>query len=179
MSNKTPDTHLQKKRESSRFSRRNMLLRGSSLVAAAGLPSVSITTVQAQQQAQQQAPSTSRPNIILVLMDNLGYGELGVYGGGILRGAPTPRIDKLSAEGTRLLNFNVEAQCTPSRAALLTGRHAIRTGNATVPIETPVYGLVQWEYTMAKMLSDVGYASGACRDFQREVAELENDVQGP
>jgi arylsulfatase A-like enzyme len=161
MSNETPDTHLQERRGSSRFSRRNMLLTGSSLVAAAGLPSVSITAAQAQQQAQQQAPSTSRPNIILVLMDNLGYGELGVYGGGILRGAPTPRIDKLAAEGTRLLNFNVEAQCTPSRAALLTGRHAIRTGNATVPIETPVYGLVQWEYTMAKMLSDVGYATGA------------------
>jgi hypothetical protein len=42
-----------------------------------------------------------RPNILFVLMDNLGYGELGVYGGGILRGAPTPRIDELAAEGTR------------------------------------------------------------------------------
>jgi arylsulfatase A-like enzyme len=51
-------------------------------------------------------------------MDNLGYGELGVYGGGILRGAPTPRIDTLASEGMRLLNFNVEAQCTPSRSAL-------------------------------------------------------------
>ncbi len=54
-----------------------------------------------------------KPNIVLILMDNLGYGELGVYGGGILRGAPTPRIDKLASEGSRLLNFNVEAQCTP------------------------------------------------------------------
>jgi arylsulfatase len=87
--------------------------------------------------------------------------NLGVYGGGILRDAPTPRIDQLAAEGTRLLNFNVEAQCTPSRAAILTGRYAIRTGNATVPIDTPRYGLVQWEYTMAKMLSDTGYATGA------------------
>ena len=59
-----------------------------------------------------------KPNIVVVLMDNLGWGEPGVYGGGILRGAPTPRIDKLAAEGMRLLNFNVEAQCTPSRAAL-------------------------------------------------------------
>jgi hypothetical protein len=50
-----------------------------------------------------------KPNILFVLMDNLGYGELGVYGGGILRGAPTPRIDELAAEGTRLTNFNVEA----------------------------------------------------------------------
>src|SRR5277367_3684734 len=68
-----------------------------------------------------------KPNIVLILMDNLGYGELGVYGGGILRGAPTPRIDNLAAEGMRLLNFNVEAQCTPSRAALMTGRYAVRT----------------------------------------------------
>jgi arylsulfatase len=101
-----------------------------------------------------------QPNIVLVFMDNLGWGELGVYGGGILRGAPTPRIDRLAEEGMRLLNFNVEAQCTPSRAAILTGRYAIRTGNATIPIETPVYGLTQWEYTMAEMLSDVGYATG-------------------
>src|SRR5262249_15982147 len=63
-----------------------------------------------------------KPNIVLILTDNVGYGELGVYGGGILRGAPTLRIDKLAGEGLRLLNFNVEAQCTPSRSALMTGR---------------------------------------------------------
>src|SRR5271154_5890591 len=106
--------------------------------------------------AQVQATG-NKPNIVLVLMDNLGWGELGVYGGGILRGARTPRIDHLAAEGMRLLNFNVEAQCTPSRAALMTGRYAIRTGNGSVPIDTPVYGLVQWEITMAEMLSDAGY----------------------
>jgi arylsulfatase len=70
-----------------------------------------------------------KPNIVFMLMDNLGYGELGVYGGGILRGAPTPRIDKLASEGMRLLNFNVESQCTPTRSALMTGRlAAFRTG---------------------------------------------------
>src|SRR6266567_7899975 len=69
-----------------------------------------------------------KTNIVFLLMDNLGYGELGVYGGGILRGAPTPRIDKLASEGMRLLNFNVEAQCTPSRSALMTGRFPIRSG---------------------------------------------------
>ena len=88
-----------------------------------------------------------RPNIVLVFMDNFGWGELGVYGGGILRGAATPRIDSLAEEGLRLLNFNVEAQCTPSRAAMLTGRYAIRTGNAEVPLGVGEYGLTQWEYT--------------------------------
>ena len=101
-----------------------------------------------------------KPNVVLIFMDNFGWGELGCYGGGILRGAPTPRIDALAAEGMRLLNFNVEAQCTPSRAAILTGRYAIRTGNASIPIETPDYGLTQWEYTMAELLSDAGYATG-------------------
>jgi len=105
----------------------------------------------------QTAPS--KPNIVLVLMDNLGWGELGVYGGGILRGSATPRLDKLAGEGMRLLNFNVEAQCVPSRAALLTGRYAVRTGNGSVPLDTPVYGLTKWEYTMAEMLSDAGYST--------------------
>ena len=102
-----------------------------------------------------------QPNIVLVIMDNLGYGELGCYGGGITRGAPTPRIDKLAAEGARLLNYNVEVQCTPSRACLMTGRYAFRTGNGSVPIDTPMYGLTQWEVTLPKMLAKVGYATGA------------------
>ena len=92
-------------------------------------------------------------------MDNLGWGELGVYGGGILRGAPTPRLDRFAAESTRLLNFNVEAQCVPSRAALLTGRYAVRTGNGSVPLETPIYGLTQWEYSLPEMFSDAGYST--------------------
>ena len=100
-----------------------------------------------------------KPNIVFVLMDNLGYGEVGVYGGGILRGAPTPRIDKLAAEGTRLLNFNVEAQCTPSRSAILTGRHAIRSGTHSVPFPGQLDGLTQWEVTIAELLSGQGYAT--------------------
>jgi arylsulfatase A-like enzyme len=107
-----------------------------------------------------RSAKSDRPNIVLVLMDNLGYGELGVYGGGILRGAPTPRIDALAAEGLRLLNFNVEAQCTPTRAALLTGRYPIRGGNGSVPFMSPVYGLMRSEYSLARMLSDAGYATG-------------------
>jgi arylsulfatase len=102
----------------------------------------------------------SKPNIVLIFMDNFGYGELGVYGGGITRGAPTPRIDTLAEEGIRLTNFNVEAQCTPSRSALMTGRYAIRSGNGSVPITTGMYGLTQWEVSMAEMFSDAGYATG-------------------
>jgi len=101
-----------------------------------------------------------KPNIVLVFMDNFGWGEPGFNGGGIIRGAATPRMDKLAAEGIRLTNFNVEVQCTPSRSAIMTGRYAIRSGNGTVPLGEGVYGLVQWEITMAEMLSEAGYATG-------------------
>ncbi|MGD9194243.1 MAG: arylsulfatase [Desulfobacterales bacterium] len=106
------------------------------------------------------AVAQAKPNIILVFMDNFGWGEPGFNGGGIIRGAATPRMDKLADEGLRLTNFNVEVQCTPSRSAIMTGRYAIRSGNSTVPLGEGVYGLVQWEVTMAEMLSDVGYATG-------------------
>ena len=100
-----------------------------------------------------------RPNIIFMLADNLGYGDLSCYGGSV----PTPRIDALAAEGTRFKNFNTEAQCTPTRGALLTGRMPIRTGTFRVPLpgEPGNYGLAPWEYTLAELLSDAGYAT-AC-----------------
>ena len=106
-----------------------------------------------------RALAADRPNIVLILADNLAYGEVGVYGGGELRGAPTPRIDALAGEGTRLTNFNVEPTCTPTRAALLAGRHPIRSGTYNVPIDGRPYGLVQWEITLAELLSQQGYAT--------------------
>ncbi len=101
-----------------------------------------------------------QPNIVFFFWDNLGWGELGCYGGGVLRGAPTPRIDALAGEGLQLLNFNVEAQCTPSRSALLTGRHAIRSGTQSVDVTGGADGMTRWEVTIARALSDVGYATG-------------------
>ena len=107
------------------------------------------------------AKSTSTPNIVLVVMDNFGYGEIGVYGGGVLRGAPTPNIDSIAAEGFQLTNFNVEAECTPSRAALMTGRYGIRTRQQPKgPPRGIWYGLTKWEITLAEMLLDAGYATG-------------------
>ncbi|HEY7656104.1 MAG TPA: arylsulfatase [Burkholderiales bacterium] len=101
----------------------------------------------------------SPPNIVLILADNLGWGELGCYGGGELRGAPTPRIDRLASEGLRLLNFNVESDCVPTRSALMTGRHPIRTGALqAVPAGLP-QGIVPWEVTLAQLLSARGYAA--------------------
>jgi arylsulfatase A-like enzyme len=102
----------------------------------------------------------ARPNIVFILMDNLGYGELGVYGGGIIRSAATPRIDQLAAEGMRLTNFNVEAQCTPSRSAIMTGRFSIRSGTHSIPIGGGLEGLTRWEVTIAELFADAGYSTG-------------------
>ncbi len=104
--------------------------------------------------------SAQQPNIVLVLADNLGWGELGCYGGGALRGAPTPRIDALAGEGMKFLNFNVESDCVPTRSTLMTGRHPIRTGAVqSVPAGLP-QGIHPWERTLAQTLKDAGYATG-------------------
>jgi len=106
------------------------------------------------------AHAQDKPNIVLVFLDNFGWGEPGFNGGGIIRGAATPRMDSLASQGLRLTNFNVESQCTPSRSAIMTGRYAIRSGTGQVPLGGGVYGLVQWEVTLAEMLADAGYATG-------------------
>lgn len=100
-----------------------------------------------------------KPNVLFILVDNLGYGELGVYGGGITRGAATPRIDQLANEGLRLTNMNMETQCTPSRSSLMTGRFAIRSGTYAVPFGGVPDGLTQWEVTLAEALSSAGYTT--------------------
>src|SRR5688572_24384094 len=101
--------------------------------------------------ASAQAQPADTPNIVLIFPDNLGWGEVGVYGG--VRGAPTPRLDGLAAEGMRLTNFNVEFSCVVSRAALLTGRYAARTG------ANQTYGMTLWEVTIPEALKPLGYAT--------------------
>ena len=102
-----------------------------------------------------------RPNILFFHVDNLGMGELGCYGGGIVRGAETKRTDAFAREGLQLWHYIAEPQCTPSRSALMTGRYAIRSGTHTVPRDGGSQGLVAWERTIADVLSEAGYAT-AC-----------------
>ena len=100
----------------------------------------------------------SHPNVVFIVGDTVGWGDVGCYGGL----APTPRLDALAAEGMRFKNYNVEAQCTPTRSALLTGRLPIRTGNVSVPMPGEGdYGLAPWEYTIGELFSDAGYATAA------------------
>ena len=102
-----------------------------------------------------------QPNIVYFHVDNLGMGELGCYGGGILRGADTVRMDAFAAESLKLSHFVVEPQCTPTRSALMTGRYPIRSGNHTIALGGNPGGIVTWERTMGDILSDAGYAT-AC-----------------
>jgi arylsulfatase A-like enzyme len=100
--------------------------------------------------------SDSRPNIVFILSDNVGWGDFSCYGGG----TATPRIDKLASEGIRFTNYSCEAQCTPTRSAILTGRQSVHSGTYAVPLPGQgKSGLAPWEYTIAELLSDAGYAT--------------------
>ncbi|MEO6005007.1 MAG: sulfatase [Opitutus sp.] len=106
------------------------------------------------------AEATRAPNIVIIVADDLGYGDLACYGSPSIR---TPHLDRLAAEGLRLTNFYVAAPvCTPSRAALLTGRYAIRSGmygERGVLFPNSPGGLPPDEITIAELLRSRGYAT--------------------
>jgi arylsulfatase len=102
-----------------------------------------------------------KPNIVFILADDIGYTELGSYGGGKVRGFATPRLDEMADQGMRFLQFYSEPSCTPTRAALMTGRHPVRMGLLGVLFPgTSGMGLVDEEVTVAELLSDAGYHTG-------------------
>ena len=98
-----------------------------------------------------------QPNVVLMLADNLGYGDVGAYGAGEIRGMPTPHIDQLAAEGLRLTQFLVEPGCTPSRAGLMTGRYSIRSGLSKILLRGTTNTLKAEEITLAEVFKSRGY----------------------
>jgi arylsulfatase A-like enzyme len=98
-----------------------------------------------------------KPNIIYILADDIGWGEMGWQGGGKHRGTPTPQLDKMALEGMRFWTAYAEPSCTPSRVAINTGRHPVRTGLLTVLWPGQADGLPPEEVTVAEILSHVGY----------------------
>lgn len=99
------------------------------------------------------------PNFVVIFADDLGYGDLGVYGSEQIR---TPHLDTMAAEGMRFTDFYAAAPfCSPSRAAILTGRYPVRSGVPYVLFPTESTGLPQAEITLAELLSEAGYATAA------------------
>ena len=104
--------------------------------------------------------SNDKPNFIVIFCDDLGYGDIGVFGSPIIR---TPNIDKMAIEGQKWTQFYVaDPVCTPSRAALMTGRYPIRSGMTSskraVLFPDSANGLKQEEVTIAEVLKSEGYA---------------------
>jgi arylsulfatase len=104
-----------------------------------------------------RAAAASKPNIILILSDDFGYGDSGPYGGGPGRGMPTPNLDRLASEGMTFFSFYAQPSCTPGRAAVQTGRIPNRSGMTTVAFQGQGGGLPAAEWTLASVLKQAGY----------------------
>lgn len=116
------------------------------------------------QNARQQEPAStatnpagSKPNILLIVSDDTGFGDLGPYGGGAGRGMPTPNIDRMADEGMTFFSFYAQPSCTPGRAAMQTGRIPNRSGMTTVAFQGQGGGLPKEEWTLGSVLKKAGY----------------------
>lgn len=101
-----------------------------------------------------------KPNIIIFLIDDMGWGDPGCFGGGAAIGAPTPHIDRLAAAGLRLTSAYSQPSCTPTRAAMLTGRLPQRSGLTRPTATGEASAGMAGEVTIARLLSDAGYVTG-------------------
>jgi arylsulfatase A-like enzyme len=140
--------------------RRDLLLSGSSLVAASALSAAGLTgPANAQQSTAAPATAGQKPNIVVVMGDDIGWSNIGVYNQGIMSGK-TPNLDKLAAEGMRFTDYYAEASCTAGRANFITGELPIRTGLTTVGQAGSPIGMPDEAPTIATVLKSMGYATG-------------------
>src|SRR6516162_1322238 len=119
--------------------------------------SLALSSIPAKAGADAGRAPVQKPNIILILSDDFGYGDAGVYGGGPNRGMPTPNIDRLASEGMTFFTFYAQPSYTPGRAAVQTGRIPNRSGMTTVTFQGQPGGLPKGEWTLASVLKLGGY----------------------
>jgi arylsulfatase len=119
--------------------------------------SLALSGIPAMAGADAGKAPVQKPNIILILSDDFGYGDAGVYGGGPGRGMPTPSLDRLASEGMTFFSFYAQPSCTPGRAAVQTGRIPNRSGMTTVAFQGQGGGLPAAEWTLASVLKEGGY----------------------
>jgi arylsulfatase len=139
------------------LSRRNMLLGGTTIAAASALGSAAAVQ-KAVAQAQQSTPS-GKPNILVIMGDDVGWFNIGAYHQGIMSGK-TPNLDRLAAEGMRFTDYYAEASCTAGRANFITGELPLRTGMTTVGQAGANVGIPDEACTIATALKSLGYATG-------------------
>ena len=140
--------------------RRDLLLSGSSLVAASALSAVGLTIpAEAQQPTATPAPTGQKPNIVVIMADDVGWSNIGAYHRGILAGR-TPNLDRLAAEGMLFTDYYAEASCTAGRSNFVTGQLPIRTGLTTVGQAGAKVGMLAETPTIATALKAMGYATG-------------------
>ena len=126
-------------------------------VALAGILGSNPTYAGAQTSSKPTRKPDNKPNIILIVSDDFGYGDSGVYGGGPGRGMPTPCLDRMAEEGMTFFSFYAQPSCTPGRAAMQTGRIPNRSGMTTVAFQGQGGGLPAAEWTLGSVLKQAGY----------------------
>ncbi len=115
--------------------------------------------VAAKKLAELHTKTGKRPNIVWLIVDDMGWGDPGVYGGGAAIGAATPNMDRLAREGLKLTSTYSQPTCTPTRSAILTGRLPVRTGLTRPILAGDKITKNPWadEISLPKLLGDAGY----------------------
>jgi arylsulfatase A-like enzyme len=139
--------------------RRDLLLSSTSVLAASALTGAGFATSAQAQQPARVPPSGQQPNIIVIMGDDIGWANIGVYNQGIMSGR-TPHLDQMANEGMRFTDYYAEASCTAGRANFITGELPIRTGLTTVGQAGSPLGIPDEAVTIAQVLKSMGYATG-------------------
>nr|WP_201766839.1 sulfatase [Rhodopirellula sp. SWK7] len=126
-----------------------------SVIQAAFIACLSVLCVVSFSLGEATADET-RPNVIVILTDDLGYGDLSCYGA---EDIATPNIDRMAAEGAKFSSFYVSSVCSPTRASLMTGSHSTRVGIGGVMFPRNNHGLNPDEITLPELLKEQGYAT--------------------